>query len=93
MRLAPLGLASLALAFPATAEARRCPGSQEGEHIRTVGVTCKEANRVLNRFNDGPGAPDGWSCSTARFQSELGDRTRCRNGRLRIVDTTPYAPD
>lgn len=93
-RLVPLALAAAAVAFPATAEARLCSFGRDNEKTRVVGVSCARAERVLSDYrNRVGGAPPGWSCTVGRFESELGDRTRCRNGAKRIVQTVRYAPD
>jgi hypothetical protein len=79
----PLALATLALAFPATAEAKTCPSNSVYEQTKVRGVSCSKAKALLKDFWKDGVAPAGWKCNQKYYEG--GATTKCRKGEKRIT--------
>jgi hypothetical protein len=83
MRRLPLLLVGAALAFPATADAKLCPGKSVYEATKVKGVSCAKAKAVLKDYWKDGDAPGAWKCKQIRYEG--GVTTKCRNGDKRIT--------
>lgn len=74
----------LAVAFPATADARTCNTKTDYEALTTVGVKCKKAKKVLRAFWRNGTERFGFDCEQEQYPG--GVTTTCTKGELKRIE-------
>jgi hypothetical protein len=80
-RFIPLALVAGSIAFPATADAKFCPGSGLSGY-KVTGVTCAKAKAVIKEFKQNGSPAKGFTCKEK--STEDGTTITCTKGDKRI---------
>lgn len=79
----PLALVALALAFPATADAKSCSSNEENAgNLTAQNVSCKKARTIMNARLSGETKPFNFTCKSKRYEG--GSTTTCTKGDRKV---------